>query len=418
MGQSHKSIVLIIVLSLIQGVSPQQWEVKLGHVQTCAVSGSSVVMPCSFTHPPGLTVTQVYWVIDPARGAESPDLCDNPEYSGRVQYSNDIKTNCTLVLNQVKLSDAHTYHTRIITDQSREKWLSGGVELTITDLTVSEIREPVVERQNAELSCDSACTLTNNPLLVWKKDGKVLPGKQTNNNKKLLLKNVRPGDQGDYSCELKDHTGLPSKPVKLNVMFSPKNTTLSIKPSNVILKGSSVTLTCSSDANPPVQSYSWYKKSMSSPVGSGQQYSITNIRSEDGGQYYCEARNKYGAEKSSAVSITVTGARRSVVYMIAGVSVCGAAGLIFVLRWIRYHTTNTQTSRKEDQGDVKHSSTDPQRSGRSTAAGTPSTEAAGAQEDDVHYASVQLKTARTPQGSRVQPEGEPSVIYSSVYTRA
>ena len=84
---------------------------------------------------------------------------------------------------------------------------------------------------------------------------------------------------------------------------APKNTSVFTIPSGVITKGSSVTLTCSSDANPPVENYTWFKVGESTPVGSGEQYSITSISSEDGGQYYCEARNKYGAEDSTAVSI-------------------------------------------------------------------------------------------------------------------
>ena len=96
-----------------------------------------------------------------------------------------------------------------------------------------------------------------------------------------------------------------------NVTFSHldtlKNTTVFTTPSGVITKGNSVTLTCSSDANPPVGIYTWFKVGESTPVGSGQQYSITDIRSEDGGLYYCEARNKNGAGKSSTVSVIVEG---------------------------------------------------------------------------------------------------------------
>ena len=91
--------------------------------------------------------------------------------------------------------------------------------------------------------------------------------------------------------------------VTFSHLDTPKTTTVFTRPSGVITKGSSVTLTCSSDANPPVENYTWFKVGESTPVGSGQQYSITNISSEDGGQYYCEARNKYGAEDSTAVSI-------------------------------------------------------------------------------------------------------------------
>ena len=91
--------------------------------------------------------------------------------------------------------------------------------------------------------------------------------------------------------------------VTFSHLDTPKTTTVFTRPSGVITKGSSVTLTCSSDANPPVENYTWFKVNESTPVGSGQQYSITSISSEDGGQYYCEARNKYGAEDSTAVSI-------------------------------------------------------------------------------------------------------------------
>src|SRR4029434_1865535 len=91
--------------------------------------------------------------------------------------------------------------------------------------------------------------------------------------------------------------------VTFSHLDTPKNTTVFTIPSGVITNGSSVTLTCNSDANPPVEIYTWFKVGESSPVGSGQQYSITNIRSVDGGQYYCEARNKHGAEDSTAVSI-------------------------------------------------------------------------------------------------------------------
>uniref|UniRef100_A0AAY5K7V9 Uncharacterized protein n=1 Tax=Esox lucius TaxID=8010 RepID=A0AAY5K7V9_ESOLU len=64
-------------------------------------------------------------------------------------------------------------------------------------------------------------------------------------------------------------------------------------------------MTCSSDANPPVDKYTWYKKTVSSPKASGQSYSITNITSEDSGEYYCEAQNKYGRLNSSTLSVDV-----------------------------------------------------------------------------------------------------------------
>ena len=87
----------------------------------------------------------------------------------------------------------------------------------------------------------------------------------------------------------------------------PKNTSVSVSPSGEIVEGSSVTLTCSSDANPPVDKYTWYKKNVTSPKASGQSYSITNIISEDRGEYYCEAQNGRGSMNSTALMIIVAG---------------------------------------------------------------------------------------------------------------
>ncbi|XP_031418473.1 B-cell receptor CD22-like [Clupea harengus] len=88
----------------------------------------------------------------------------------------------------------------------------------------------------------------------------------------------------------------------------PRNTLASVHPSAEPVEGDSVTLACSSDANPPAQNYTWYKKrgDQSSPVGSSQNYSFTNISSEQSGLYYCEAGNEIGQNGSSAVQITVT----------------------------------------------------------------------------------------------------------------
>ncbi|KAL1005687.1 hypothetical protein UPYG_G00062320 [Umbra pygmaea] len=85
----------------------------------------------------------------------------------------------------------------------------------------------------------------------------------------------------------------------------PKNTSVSVSPSGEIVEGSSVTLTCSSDANPPVNKYTWYKKNVTSSKASGQSYNITNIRSEDSGEYVCEVENKYGRLNYSSVIVDV-----------------------------------------------------------------------------------------------------------------
>ncbi|XP_075947907.1 uncharacterized protein LOC142949910 isoform X3 [Anarhichas minor] len=65
-----------------------------------------------------------------------------------------------------------------------------------------------------------------------------------------------------------------------------------------IMKNSSVTLTCSSDAN-PAANYTWYKEDEDSPKASGQIFIITDFRAEHSGNYSCEAQNRRGRSNST-----------------------------------------------------------------------------------------------------------------------
>ncbi len=77
---------------------------------------------------------------------------------------------------------------------------------------------------------------------------------------------------------------------------------MSISPSGEIVEGGSVTLSCSSDSNPPAE-ISWFKGGMI--VGSGRIYSISNIRSDHSGEYKCKSRNKHGEKYSDTVMLNV-----------------------------------------------------------------------------------------------------------------
>ncbi len=68
------------------------------------------------------------------------------------------------------------------------------------------------------------------------------------------------------------------------------------------MEGDSVTLSCSSDSNPPAK-ISWFKGGMF--VGSARIYSISKIRSDHSGEYKCKSRNEYGEKFSDTVTLIV-----------------------------------------------------------------------------------------------------------------
>uniref|UniRef100_A0A8C8C1H0 Ig-like domain-containing protein n=1 Tax=Oncorhynchus tshawytscha TaxID=74940 RepID=A0A8C8C1H0_ONCTS len=163
-----------------------------------------------------------------------------------------------------------------------------GVTLSVTDLKVWLTSTMVTEGSPVTLTCRTISPLSDNLAYTWYKNKQYLQY----NSSPWYIYSVSSEDAGSYS-------------LTLTVRYKPKSISVSIGPSGEIVEGSSVILTCSSDANPPVQKYTWYKRNITTPKAPGQIYNISYIRLEDSGEYYCEAGNKYGLINSSSVFVNV-----------------------------------------------------------------------------------------------------------------
>ncbi|XP_031417683.1 B-cell receptor CD22-like isoform X2 [Clupea harengus] len=293
----------VVILLTNQGVCDEEWSVTYRPESTCAFVGDSVTMSCSYTHPSDLTITEVYWTKQLAN--DTLPIHEDPEYSNRI--SEDCKQGnkrCNLRIDSLTKLDFGEYYCRITTSYVGQNWTGRpGIYLDVKDPPQTSVsispHGNIQEGTDVTLTCTSTSDLPVRSY-SWHKTGS--RGAQ-GTGKTYTIKHITPEDIGQYYSISKYECGFLFSSTHLQVLYSPKHTTVFTTPSGVITKGSSVTLTCSSDANPTVENYTWFKVNESTPVGSGQQYSITNISSEDGGQYYCEAKNTYGAEDSTAVSI-------------------------------------------------------------------------------------------------------------------
>uniref|UniRef100_A0A4W5LRD0 Ig-like domain-containing protein n=1 Tax=Hucho hucho TaxID=62062 RepID=A0A4W5LRD0_9TELE len=156
------------------------------------------------------------------------------------------------------------------------------VTLSVTGLQV----KVTGGHQYKTLTCSTTCTLTDNPTYIWYKNGQHLDESTSTQYKDPVSSNY----EDSYSCAVKGREDLRSPAV-----YKPKNISVSVSPSGEIEEGSSVTLTCSSDANPPVDKYTWYFQNKTFPNGFGQMYNISNFKSKDNGHYHCEAWNGRGS---------------------------------------------------------------------------------------------------------------------------
>uniref|UniRef100_A0A8C1WMU6 B-cell receptor CD22 n=1 Tax=Cyprinus carpio TaxID=7962 RepID=A0A8C1WMU6_CYPCA len=299
---------LIFLLMIHRAYSTKE-DVNYSPSQICALKNSSVIMSCTFTYPTGRQIKKVFWTKTTVKNAddEFPDLSEDPEYSQRLQYLGDKQQNCTIRLSHVTQKDQHMYYFRFTTDKADVKWLGApGVTLTVTDLQV-EAPERVTEGHNVSLTCKSSCTLTDRATFIWYRNSQPLTERRDRNNQ-LLLQSVRREDAGRYSCALHGHSYI-SPAAHLNVTYAPKNVSVSISPS-VIVEGDSVTLSCSSDSNPPALNFSWFKGGMF--VGSGRIYNISKISSDDSKKYKCKSRNEHGEKYSDAVTLNIMYSPRNV----------------------------------------------------------------------------------------------------------
>ncbi|XP_056128091.1 B-cell receptor CD22-like [Rhinichthys klamathensis goyatoka] len=290
----------LIFLLMIHGVYSQTEGVSYSPSHICALNDSTVIMRCTYTYPTGRQIMKAFWTKNPVKGAEPPDLSDDTEYSQRLQYLGDKQQNCTVRLSHVTLKDSHMYYFRFITDKPGVKWTGvPGVNLTVTDLQV-ESPERVTEGDSVSLTCKSSCALTDRATFIWYRNSQPLTERRDRNNE-LLLQSVRREDSGRYSCAVDGHTHV-SPDVQLNVMYPPRNVSVLMRGSGVIVEGDSVTLNCISDSNPPALNFSWFKENETSAVGSGQSFSALQS-----GRFYCQAHNQHGSQRSDAVTVTVKG---------------------------------------------------------------------------------------------------------------
>ncbi|KAM9454912.1 B-cell receptor CD22-like [Clarias gariepinus] len=479
----------LLFLLMGSGVVSEDWSVIYTPKSICALKGSTVIMGCRYTYPYGYRVQRVFWSRELATDKEPPDLSQDPKYSDRVQYLGNTWGDCRLELSGVTEQDQGKYYFRFITTTARGKYQGkDGVELSVTELQVEMSPDSVVEGHDVTLTCKTTCRRTVTPTFTWYKTGHPLSFISSSNPVRLRLvsqsyagsyscgvrgqsyrspavtldvqyppksvsvsispsgeivegssvsltcsskanppaeytwfkgtlfktkgnihtiENISSEDSGEYKCKSMNQYGAKySDNVTVNVLYPPKNVSVSISPSGEIVGGSSVTLTCSSDANPPVELYTWYKVNESSPVGSGQSYSFT-LSFSSSGWFYCVAQNKHGTQRAAAVPLILNGDSRVVLYVVLGVMAgCGCLFVIIGVLYIRRKRSRAFEDEKSNQENT-YSSVNP--------TNNPAPDPDQVPQDDVQYAVIQHQSdPRRAAGQTAGSEATEEVQYASV----
>ncbi|XP_071360037.1 B-cell receptor CD22-like isoform X7 [Trachinotus anak] len=344
------------------------------------VEGSSVTLTCSSDANPAAKYT---WY------KENQTLLQGPE--GVYHFSS------------ISFEDRGIYHCKSENQFGHINSSTVSVDVQyrpkLPSVAVSPSGE-VVEGSSVNLTCSSDANPAAN--YTWYKENQtLLQGPEG----VYHFTSISSKDTGFYCCKCENQYGkINSSSLHVDVQYAPKLPSVSVSPSGEIVEGSSVTLTCSSDANPAAK-YTWYKENEDSPKASGQIFTITELRPEHSGNYYCEAQNTRGRHNSTLNLTVVAAAWKSAA---AGTITAVLLALIVlaVFLWIRRDKCFTQQCERGERPDNRAQLNE------GPVYDTPSAAAqrqAAEQQDDLQYATISFSPNHTDavySNVRVRPQRE------------
>nr|XP_015805129.2 uncharacterized protein LOC107379058 [Nothobranchius furzeri] len=222
--------ILCSFMFLLTGVVGQM--VQYGFVSTCAVRGSTVTLPCSFTPLASFTedgkeiplkIVRVRWCVNhEICQTTTPSVYDSNSSNNnpRYQYLGDMKSNCTLQVRDVQMIDNATFRFRMEADNVKGHFTKRGdgidvrvVETTKMSIKSSSSNSTFRRGQTVSLQCTSGDCTVHQLEITWIKDGRAL----SETSPALLLGPLTLEDSGNYSCVLKTDNETRSDPFRLQV---------------------------------------------------------------------------------------------------------------------------------------------------------------------------------------------------------
>ncbi|XP_054476907.1 uncharacterized protein LOC129109021 [Anoplopoma fimbria] len=194
----------------------------------CAVKGSTVTIPCTFTplksvseggREVSVEIVRVVWCQNhPICQGSTPTVYDsellyNNINNPRYRYLGDKKGDCSLQITDVQEEDDETLRFRMEAHTSSGHFTGqAGVKVTVTDGTQMKIKNATDRPEAVTLNCTSGCSF-HQLEVTWLRNGHAL--KHTGPS--LYLGTPTAQDSGNYTCGLKNNNRTLSKPFSLYV---------------------------------------------------------------------------------------------------------------------------------------------------------------------------------------------------------
>ncbi|XP_054478932.1 myelin-associated glycoprotein-like [Anoplopoma fimbria] len=384
-----------------------------------ALSGSCLQIPCNFSAKSenrfnSTRTTYGVWIKDTVDFANNPnDVIFNSskvDNTYPMNLTGDLsQQNCTTLFSSLITTYTATYYFRMENGPFVATADRDPLKITVNDSPPSpsiEISGVLKEKESVSISCSALTPCPHSPpKLTWnlqQDPHNIIEENKDRTFTTKIQKNFTLSDKDDglnitCSASYPVNGGKDVKTAEqrktLSVSYAPKDTSASISPLGRVSAGSWVNLTCSSRANPPVSSFTWFKNSKDGPVNvsEGDVYSF-NVT--DGGVYYCVAINGLGNERSSEVHITIEDTLQELAAVVGGT--IGLIVLIGLVVCVWCLKSTHQTAQQSQNLTVE--------------------ETASVPEEDIHYGEINF-SRRGPELSLalVQDSGEhQDTLYTQV----
>uniref|UniRef100_A0A3B3DP58 Ig-like domain-containing protein n=1 Tax=Oryzias melastigma TaxID=30732 RepID=A0A3B3DP58_ORYME len=210
-----------------------------------------------------------------------------PAYQDRITF---FPSTASLELKDLTLDDGGEYSVNVFPDRGGIIKLDIYGNLFLMYINIFSIKsstEQITEGSSVTLTCEAS---GSSPSRTWKKDGSDLNLSEnvtlSEDNTVLTFKAVKKENSGEYVCLVSNPVSSISDPV------------------NILVKGSNITLKCSTDCRPSAQ-LMWFLNGAQLPDFGAELISLHPVFSSSHGTYQCRVSNPVSAQ-TAVLQLTVS----------------------------------------------------------------------------------------------------------------
>ncbi|XP_046898554.1 myelin-associated glycoprotein isoform X1 [Hypomesus transpacificus] len=312
---------LLLPLLLIIKDASAQWNVWVPR-DISAMTNSCVVIPCTFMYPPGIRLYrgihgiwyfgQPYPQLFPPVVFKSRTDVVHESYKGRTKLLGDLThRNCTLLISNIGTEHSGRYYFRADLGGANMYTYPDFSELKVLEHPTIDVPEEIVSDESLELTCyapDNCPEMT--PEIQWMytdylPDPEFTSDYLEESNTAVMSNTLTftPGPMHNgqlLGCRVyyPNTTLSYEKLISLDVKYPPRSVWVNV--STEVMEGSSVTLHCEVDSNPPPRiSWLFGDEEVLWETASNVSLSLDDLTPAQEGIYTCVGNNGYGAMNTS-----------------------------------------------------------------------------------------------------------------------